>query len=108
MTKSCASVRRKWLSVQIRKCRFFWEDFQKYYPGTPIRHIIPESFEGFHSREKLDHLVRGVHDLKDAAQRIRYIKRVRWVKGGGRRESESKNWMARYSRQYFHCVSKLS
>ena len=75
-------MRRKWLSVQIRKCLFVWEDLQKYYLGTPIHHIIPESFEGFHSREKLDHLVRGVHDLKDAAQRIRYIKRVRWVKGG--------------------------
>ena len=26
---------------------------------------------------------------------MRYMRRVRWVKGGGSNESESKNWMAR-------------
>ena len=31
---------------------------------------------------------------------IRYMIRVRKVKGGGSRESGSKNWMARYSRAY--------
>ena len=35
-----------------------------------------------------------------ATARTRYMIRVRKVKGGGSRESGSKNWMARYSRAY--------
>ena len=92
----------KGMSIQIRKCNFFWEELQKYSlaPQT-LFHQMPNNLrEEKTSPRNLAicvcfHLVRGLQDLKDAAQRIRYMRRVRWVKGGGRRESESKNWMAR-------------
>ena len=59
----------------------------------PFSHLVnfalaPPSFRPFS-------LALMLHDLKEATHRMTYIKRARWVKGGGRRESESKNWMVR-------------
>jgi hypothetical protein len=42
----------------------------------------------------------GLRNRLRATVRTRYIIRVRKVKGGGSRESGSKNWIARYRRAY--------
>ena len=44
------------------------------------------------------------HNNKIGNHLMRYIRRVRYVNGGGSKESWSKNWIARFKRAYLKFV----